>query len=507
MNEASQVKKQLIQDFVQGAGKDFDIVRYCHLFLRHLWLIGLIVGAALVGTFAWLSRQPKEYDSRTVVLVEQGQRKVLSKMEEIPPENLVTEDYLNTVVQTLTSQSLMLRVALAVGLEKDAQLFPPQPAGKGYSDEAIGKAMRQRVTAALRHGTRLIDISVEDESPERAKEIADAVVSQFLRQTSEQQLSEGTENILFRVIEEPTASTVPVKPEKRKMMEIAFVFALIIGGVLVIILDSLDESLRSVDQAEQFLGLPALAIVPEKKGQKSFIPTILDQHGQRSRQAEAFRTVRASLSLLGSESSRRVFLFASALPAEGKSFCSVNTAVAFSVEGLRTIVVEADLRRPSLHRFFPGLADRNTPGLSDFLAGNEALDSVILTSPIENLSFLFAGRRPPNPAELLASKAFLHLIEALLERFDRIICDSAPINTVSDTLTLIAAVQHVCLVVRPEKTPKRAIARACHLVERAGGNLAGFILNRVQFKYGSGPRYYYDYGDKYYQEDKLEKVR
>ena len=114
---------------------------------------------------------------------------------------------------------------------------------------------------------------------------------------------------------------------------------------------------------------------------------------------------------------------------------------------MRTIVVEADLRRPSLHRIFPDLADRNTPGLSDFLAGNEPLDSVIRASPIKNLSFILAGRQPPNPAELLASKAFPLLITTLLERFDRIICDSAPINAVSDTLTLFAAVQHVCLVV------------------------------------------------------------
>lgn len=718
MNEAPQVQKHLIHDFVQGAGKDFDIVRYYHLFMRHLWLIGLIVAAALIGTFAWLSRQPKEYGSRAVVLVEQGQRKVLSKMEEVQPENLETEDYLNTVVQTLTSHSLMLRVAHAVGLEKDPKLFPPQPDGNGYSDAAIGKVMHQRVTAVLRRGTRLIDISVEDEFPERAKEIAEAVVSQFLRQTFEQQfsvsrlaseflqeeadklkakveqaeeklqaykernnavsleqnqnitvdklkelntrvteakdarikvesdlehlrrlkpddidgmlqigsvaaipqvasvrsqisqaeaelaalkkrylplhptyikvattiqrlkqslqedlqevgkilptqyaslkdtesklntalqeqekaaldlsqlaipynvlerdvqsdrsmydslvtrirettISEGIEKNPFHVVEEPMVSTVPVKPEKLKMMGIAFVFALIFGGVLVIILDSLDESLRSVDQAEQFLGLPALAIIPEEKGQKSSYLTILDQHGQSSRQAEAFRTVRASLSLLGSESSRRVFLFASALPAEGKSFSSVNTAVAFSLEGMRTIVVEADLRRPSLHRIFPDLADRNTPGLSDFLAGNEPLDSVIRASPIKNLSFILAGRQPPNPAELLASKAFPLLITTLLERFDRIICDSAPINAVSDTLTLFAAVQHVCLVLRPEKTPKRAIARACHLVEKAGGKLAGVILNRVRFKYGSGRYYYYHYGDEYYGNDKREKV-
>jgi succinoglycan biosynthesis transport protein ExoP len=715
MTEVTQVQKHLIQDFIQGAGKDFDIVRYYHLFLRQLWLVGLIVATALIGTFAWLSRQPREYGSRAVVMVEQQHRKILNNMQELQPENLETEDYLNTVVQSLTSTSLMLRVAQTIGLDKDRKAFPPLPEGRSYTDKAIAEGMRHRVTTTLRRGTRLIDISVEDESPERAKEMADAVVKEFLRQTFEQQfsvsrlaseflqeeadklkakldrseenlqaykernnavsleqnqnitvdklkelntrvtaakdarikvesdieqlrrlkpddidgmlqigsvaaipqvstvrgqivqaeaelaalkkrylplhpayikavttiqrlkeslqeslrdaekilpaqyasakdtesklstalneqekaalnlsklaipynvlerevqsdramydslvarirettISEGIEKNPFHVVEEPMSSTAPVKPEKVKLMTIAFVFALIVGSVLVIVLDSLDESLRSVDQAEQFLGLPALAIIPEEKQPHSILTATLLHSSQTSRRAEAFRTVRASLSLLGGESSRRVFLFASALPAEGKSFSSVHTAVAFSVEGLKTIVVEADLRRPSLHKLFPDLADRDTPGLSDFLAGNETLDAVVRSAPVENLSILFAGRQSPNPAELLASKSFPRLIETLLERFDRVICDSAPINAVSDTLTLIAAVQHVCLVVRPEKTPKKAIARACHLVDKAGGKLAGFLLNRVKFKLGSAGYYYYYCGDKYYGKNSV----
>src|SRR5260370_12122156 len=118
-------------------------------------------------------------------------------------------------------------------------------------------------------------------------------------------ISEGIEKNPFHVVEEPMSSTVPVKPEKMKIMMIAFVFALIVAGVLVIILDSLDESLRSVDQAEQFLGLPALAIIPEEKRQKPVVMPILHNDGETSLQAEAFRSLRASLSLLGCESSRR----------------------------------------------------------------------------------------------------------------------------------------------------------------------------------------------------------
>jgi polysaccharide biosynthesis transport protein len=215
-----------------------------------------------------------------------------------------------------------------------------------------------------------------------------------------------------------------------------------------------------------------------------------------SRQAEAFRFIRASISLLGPESSRRVFLLTSAVSDEGKSFSAMNTGAAFAIEGLRTIVVEADLRRPTFFKAWPGIADKKAPGLGDYLAGNQPLEAVIRQSPVENLSFIFAGKSVRNPAELLSGKSFNRLIHFLLDRFDRVIYDSPPINAVSDTLTLIGAVHYVCLVVRPGKTPKKAIARACDLIEKAGGKIAGLFLNRVDFKIGAGYCYYY-YGEKY----------
>ena len=114
------------------------------------------------------------------------------------------------------------------------------------------------------------------------------------------------------------------------------------------------------------------------------------------------------------------------------------------------------------------MANKKTAWLSDYLADKAPLEAVLRQSPVENLSLIFAGQPARHPAELLASRQFSSLIEHLEQSFDRVIFDSPPINAVSDTLTLIRAVQYVCLVVRPGKTPKKAIARACALVEKAG---------------------------------------
>lgn len=716
MTESIRVQKHLVRDFVRGGGKELDLTRYLHLLLRNLWLVGLIVVVTLAGTFVWLIYQPRQYASRTIVQVENEQPKVLgSKVDDVQPQNLITDDYFNTVAQSFTSETVMLRVARSTGLDKDPIIFPPRPDGKNYSDEEIAQGMLKRISTELRKNTRLIDIRVLDERPERANIVSEAILTEFVRLTVEQQYSvsrlaseflqneanklktkleaaesqlqeyrerndavslEKSEDITleklkdlhaaltrakdariklesdieqvkrtkpndvagmlqiasvqalpevtdiqaqidtakaalrqilatdlaalkhpqrngkyinaaaaidqlndslkatlhnagkilaahyeaakdtedkltttfheeeqaaldlnrigipygvlqrevesdrsmydslmtrvrettisaevktspFHVVQAPITSARPAKPEKLKIMLVALVFSVVLSGVVLIALDSIDDTLRSVDQAEEFLGLPALGVIPEEKQRKRkghlSLVVVADPI---SRQAEAFRFVRASVSLLGPESSRRLFLLTSAVSDEGKSFCAMNTAAAFAIEGLRTVAVEADLRRPTFQKALPGMADKKTPGLSDYLAGTQPLDAVIRQSPVENLSFIFAGRSTRNPAELLAGKSFSRLMQSLLERFDRVICDSPPINAVSDTLTLIGTIHYVCLVVRPGKTPKRAIARACGLVEKAGGKIAGLFLNRVNFKIGPGYNYYY-YGERY----------
>ena len=228
----------------------------------------------------------------------------------------------------------------------------------------------------------------------------------------------------FHVVQAPMTSARPAKPEKMKMMLVALVFSVVLSGVVLIALDSMDDTLRSVDQAEEFLGVPALGVIPEEKPRKGARLPLVVVDNPISRQAEAFRFIRASISLLGPESSRRVFLLTSAVSDEGKSFSAMNTGAAFAIEGLRTVVVEADLRRPTFYKALPGIADKKAPGLGDYLAGNQPLEAVIRQSPVENLSFIFAGKSVRNPAELLTGKSFNRLIQSLLERFDRVICDS-----------------------------------------------------------------------------------
>ena len=230
--------------------------------------------------------------------------------------------------------------------------------------------------------------------------------------------------------------------------------------------------------------------------------------------------MRAALSLLGPEAARKVSLFTSAVPNEGKSFTSANYALVLAQQGYRVLLIDGDLRRPNMHKIFrfPQANVRNNsdedsaPGVTDCLVGETDLASAarqipageiqlvdedieltgkILTATGGQLYVLAGGRRAPNPAEILAGPFFGQLIAEAARLFDRVVIDSAPILAVSDTLLMTPHAQTVCIVVRAAKTPRPAIRRAITLLAKSGTRPAGLVLNRLRRSRGVGYYYYY----------------
>jgi capsular exopolysaccharide synthesis family protein len=275
--------------------------------------------------------------------------------------------------------------------------------------------------------------------------------------------------------------------------------ALMLGAGMVFLLDRLDSSIRTVDEAESVLEQPVLAAIPEADLSKLPEGTIVMTHDSGSSQAESFRTLRASLSLLGEENQRRLILVTSAIPSEGKTFTSTNLAAAFASQGLKTIVIDADLRRPALSAT---LLDREVRkagdfrGLTDVLSGLCLVEDATRSTTVPNLFLLPSGRRAPNPAELLSQVNVEKLLQKLLTEYDRVVVDSAPVNAVSDSLALAPIAHAVCLVLRFGKTPRRAIIRAISLLQKAGARMAGLVMNRMPTSRGAAYYYYY-YGDPY----------
>jgi capsular exopolysaccharide synthesis family protein len=208
--------------------------------------------------------------------------------------------------------------------------------------------------------------------------------------------------------------------------------------------------------------------------------------------AEAFRSLRTSLTIRNREH-LQVILFTSAVPGEGKSFCSANAAVAFAQMGVRTLLIDADLRRPRLAKMF-GREGRQE-GLTAYLEKGTPLRELITGTDLPGLHLLSAGSVAHSPAELLNSDKLAELFrEPALQVFDRIVIDTAPINAVSDTLNFVEFADSICLVLRANKTPKRAVVRAYHELVEAGARSVGLLLNRMPQRGGAGGYYHYSTG-------------
>jgi succinoglycan biosynthesis transport protein ExoP len=289
--------------------------------------------------------------------------------------------------------------------------------------------------------------------------------------------------------------SMPFSPKKKDLMIRGVIGGLVLGVLLALGINALDSSLKTVDDAEEYLHLPVLSTVPKTAGHGALVV----DNDAKSPGAEAFRTLRTSVSMLGRAEDRRTFLFTSALPQEGKTFCSLNFSLCLAQQGLRTLVIDGDLRRPAIEKALAGDGPRR-PGVTDYLAGQKKFEELTQAHRHENFFYIPAGTLAPNPAELLAQGNFEDLIAEALLHFDRVVVDSAPIHAVSDTLLMLTKVQTVCLVVRSGKTPRKAVGRAVELLYKAEAPLAGVILNRQarrRFTGGYDPYYTYSYDGKY----------
>jgi capsular exopolysaccharide synthesis family protein len=229
---------------------------------------------------------------------------------------------------------------------------------------------------------------------------------------------------------------------------------------------------------------------------------LVSQSRPQSQMAESYRALRTSLLLTSSGAPPKTILVTSALPQEGKSTTSINCAIVLAQKDSRVLLIDADLRRPSIHKTL-GLGPKI--GLSDVLTGNATLQQAVVRSPVApSLFILAAGTPPPNPAELLASSHMRDILLALREQYDHIVIDTPPALSVTDAVVMSTSADAVVLVIRSGQTTKQALRRSRELLGRVNARVSGVLLNAVDLR---SPDYYYyyeyqgKYGKRYYQED------
>ena len=313
----------------------------------------------------------------------------------------------------------------------------------------------------------------------------------------------------------------PSYPDKRRSMLLGLLLGLAAGIGLAFFLEQLDNTLKSPEEAERYLRLPSLAMVPDfvsvngttasyvsrlLKSAQAELPvsarkaakakhadsSVLLDHHSLSVVAEAYRSFRSALLLSQAGGPPHTILVTSAARGEGKTTTLVNSAIVFAQLGIRVLIIDADLRRPRCHAL---LRMENLAGLSDLLAGQIELQSAIRPTSAENLSFISAGALPPNPAELLGSKKMHDLLEQLRDQFEFIFVDSSPLLAVSDAVFLSTMVDGTLLVVN-RRTPKPLLRKARARLTTTHGKILGMLLNRINIhnnEYGGYYQQYYEY--------------
>jgi len=355
---------------------------------------------------------------------------------------------------------------------------------------------------------KLVQYSILKREADTNKQLYDGM----LQKLKEAGITAGLRSSNIRIVDPALIPLAPARPNKTRNILLSIMVGLIGGIGLSLLREYLDNTIKTPDDIEMLVRLPSLAVVPalsnsnekRRSGFGRFLKApvvatnerraeMISHNMPQSQMSEAFRALRTSLLLSQADHPPQVILMTSALPREGKTTAAVNLAVTLAQLGDKTLLVDADMRKPGINRAL-SLVDGKHAGLSSYLAGVSSLDLITVPHPaITDLSVIPTGPIPPNPADLLSSRRLTELIAELRTRYKFVVIDSPPIMAATDAVILSVVVDGVLMVVRSGETPKEAFIRTRDLLAGVNSRMLGVVLNAVD---SNSPDYYYSY--RYY---------
>ncbi len=401
---------------------------------------------------------------------------------------------------------------------------------------SIGQALDRAKAEAVQQNQAAIQFSILQSDVDTAK----ALYNDFLQKTKQADLQLVEQHNNLRVIEPAETPGSPIGPMRFRTILIGFLVSLIGGMGLAFFLEYLDNTVKSVEDVVRVAQLPTLAVIPSitavssrsarsgralsaKRPKRengkvsgnglSLAPaaahgqpasgklTKLVTLDQLSSVVEAYRMLRTSVLLSAAGSPPKTILFTSGQPGEGKTTTAVNTAISLSQLGSSVLLIDADLRRPTVHRVFKM---NQTQGLSTFLSRQVEIDPLIHKLWVPNLSVLPCGPIPPNPAELLSSERMKELLRLLSGRYDHILIDSPPLINVTDPVIISTMVDGVILVVQAGRSTREVVRRARTELSSVGAKVFGVVLNNLDIKREGYDSYLSTYGNYGYGEGRQE---
>lgn len=525
-----------------------ELRRYIAVVIRWWWLL-ILVTAVAAGVGYWVSQnQPRVYQASTTVMVGQSiQDTQLDSRDILTSERLALtyanigrrQPVLQGVVDELelddTWRQLKSRVKIAPVegtqlLEIRVEANSPEEA-QVTADEVARRLILMSPTALENQEKdtnqrlvrqRLKDLEARMEAGQAQREALEAAMAGSLsaKQVVELQAEINTLESLMAswdnnytqllilvaskkspnyltVVEPAQANPDPIRPRVRLNMLIAGVIGLFLALGFVVLLESLDNTIKSAEDLSQSLGLTALGAVGRIEGKTNHDKLIVFQ-GSFSPVSEAYRMIRSNIHFMSVDRPAKTIMVTSTTPGEGKSITAANLGVIMAQAGLKTIIVDADLRRPVQHQVFQV---PNQGGLTDLLCSPELeIISYLRNTTVENLHLITFGVLPPNPSELLGSQRMGQLLASLNQMADVVILDSPPVAAVTDAAVLSNRVDGVVLITYAGQTRRDVARQAVLALQQAGANLLGGVLNGISRREGG---YYYQ---QYYTPNRHESA-
>ena len=310
----------------------------------------------------------------------------------------------------------------------------------------------------------------------------------YLKMDSEKVDAYIPKDSMVQVVDPAVPGRLPVKPNKPLNIGLGLIFGLIMGVGLAFFIEYLDTSVKTIDDVERIFQAPVLGVIPQNIG-------YLMDEGPESKNAEAYRVLRTNLLFTRRQEKFNTIVVVSAGAGEGKSTTTTNLATVFAQTGSRILVVDSDLRRPTLHKLFKV---PNNLGLTNYLLKQNSVLEIIQPTQVPNLDFMPSGRLPNSAMGILGSDQMKELIRQLKERYDFIFFDSPPILGVSDASVLASEVDLVIQVIQYRRYPQPMTIRAKQMIEKVGGNFVGIVLNNINMSQDEGYYYYSGYYHDYY---------
>ena len=392
---------------------------------------------------------------------------------------------------------------------------------RAVRDETLLKAALDRAKGeAVQQNQATIQYNILRQKVETAK----ALYTDFLQKHNQAKIQAADQHNNFRLIDPARVPVAPIGPRRLRSIATWLILSLVAGAGLALLLDYLDNTIKTSEDVNRYVQLPTLGVIPliskrtsgkllnGGRGRPRAVPDNVSMTNSlvkanrladcddRSSLAEAYRVLRTSVLLSVAGKPPKKILFTSGRPGEGKTTTTVNTAISLAQLGSPVLIIDCDLRKPWTHKLFN---INPIHGLSTYLSRDADVDDFIQELSIPNLSLLPCGRIPPNPAELLSSPKMKELLETLSERYEHILIDSPPLMNVTDPVILSTLSDGVILVVNGGKSKRQVVRRARQELSNVGANILGVVLNGVEL--GSDEYDYYYYG-RYYSSYTSEKA-